>query len=68
MSRSLASPPPPPVLHLEAPLGPDELADALRAFSSSYYATHPFHQLMHEGRLSREDEAVLPFGIHLITD
>ncbi len=53
MSRSLASPPPPPVPHLEAPLGPDELADALRAFSSSYYATHPFHQLMHEGRLSR---------------
>jgi Pyrroloquinoline quinone (Coenzyme PQQ) biosynthesis protein C len=38
---------------LDAALAPDALADALRAFSTSYYAGHPFHQLMHEGRLSR---------------
>ena len=48
----LAAPPPPAIPVLERPLGPDELADALRAFSTSYYASHPFHQLMHEGRLT----------------
>jgi pyrroloquinoline-quinone synthase len=37
---------------LERPLTPEALADALRAFSRSYYANHPFHQLMHEGRLT----------------
>jgi pyrroloquinoline-quinone synthase len=53
MNSGLAAPPPPPVPALERPLTPDALADALRAFSTSYYAAHPFHGLMHEGRLSR---------------
>jgi pyrroloquinoline-quinone synthase len=48
----LAAPPPPPIPALDQPLEPDSLADALRSFSTSYYARHPFHQLMHEGRLS----------------
>jgi pyrroloquinoline-quinone synthase len=48
----LAAPPPPPIPALERPLSPDELAQGLRAFSTSYYANHPFHQLMHEGRLT----------------
>jgi pyrroloquinoline-quinone synthase len=48
----LSAPPPPPIPDLERPLPPEQLADALRAFSTSYYANHPFHQLMHEGRLS----------------
>lgn len=50
---SLAAPPPPPIPALRHPLAPDELVDALRAFSRSYYAEHPFHRLMHEGRLTR---------------
>jgi pyrroloquinoline-quinone synthase len=49
----LAAPPPPPVPSLTRPLAPDALAAALRAFSGSYYANHPFHQLMHEGRLTK---------------
>ncbi|HEU4680867.1 MAG TPA: pyrroloquinoline-quinone synthase PqqC [Gemmatimonadales bacterium] len=48
----LAAPPPPPIPSLDRPLEPEALADALRAFSTSYYASHPFHQLMHEGRLT----------------
>jgi pyrroloquinoline-quinone synthase len=48
----LSAPPPPPIPDLERPLPPEQLADALRSFSTSYYANHPFHQLMHEGRLS----------------
>lgn len=53
MSHHLAAPPPPPIPVLDVPLPPDALADALRAFSTSYYAGHPFHELMHEGRLGR---------------
>lgn len=49
----LAGPPPPPIPALTQPLAQDELAAALRAFSGSYYANHPFHRLMHEGRLTR---------------
>jgi pyrroloquinoline-quinone synthase len=49
---TLATPPPAPIPVLERPLTPEGLADALRAFSRSYYANHPFHQLMHEGRLT----------------
>ena len=49
---TLATPPPVPIPMLERPLIPEALADALRAFSRSYYANHPFHQLMHEGRLT----------------
>jgi pyrroloquinoline-quinone synthase len=49
----LAAPPPAPIPDLPQPLAPDDLAAALRAFSTSYYANHPFHQLMHEGRLTR---------------
>lgn len=52
-SSELSSPPPPPIPELERPLAPEALADALRGFSRSYYAHHPFHQLMHEGRLTR---------------
>jgi len=48
----LAAPPPPPIPVLDDPLGPEALAEALRSFSTSYYANHPFHQLMHEGRLT----------------
>jgi pyrroloquinoline-quinone synthase len=49
----LSAPPPPPFPPLDRPLGPDELAAALRSFSSSYYARHPFHQMMHDGRLTK---------------
>jgi pyrroloquinoline-quinone synthase len=49
---ALAAPPPPPIPRLDQPLSPDALAEGLRAFSISYYANHPFHQLMHEGRLT----------------
>jgi len=49
---TLAAPPPPPIPDLAAPLAPEALAEGLRAFSTSYYANHPFHQLMHEGRLT----------------
>jgi pyrroloquinoline-quinone synthase len=49
----LAAPPPAPVPALTAPLAPDDLAEALRSFSGSYYANHPFHQLMHEGKLTK---------------
>ncbi len=48
----LAAPPSPRIPVLDHPLAPDELADGLRSFSTSYYARHPFHQLMHEGRLT----------------
>ena len=48
----LAAPPPPPIPQLDQPLSPEALAEGLRAFSISYYANHPFHQLMHEGRLT----------------
>jgi pyrroloquinoline-quinone synthase len=52
-STSLAAPPPPPIPTLARSLPPDDLVSALRAFSTSYYASHPFHTLMHEGRLTR---------------
>lgn len=48
----LAAPPAPPIPVLVRPLEPEALADGLRSFSTSYYANHPFHQLMHEGRLT----------------
>src|SRR3954466_4999707 len=47
-----AAPPPPPIPALTRPLSPGVLAESLRAFSTSYYAHHPFHHLMHEGRLT----------------
>jgi pyrroloquinoline-quinone synthase len=50
---SLASPPPPPIPRLTTPLAPADLAAALEAFSTSYYARHPFHDLMHAGALTR---------------
>ena len=50
----LAAPPPAPIPALIEPLAPDDLAAALRAFSGSYYANHPFHRLMHEGRLTKQ--------------
>ena len=51
-ASSLAAPPAPAIPILERPLAPEGLADGLRSFSTSYYARHPFHQLMHEGRLT----------------
>lgn len=48
----LASPPPPPIPRLDRPLPAEALAEGLRSFSTSYYANHPFHHLMHEGRLT----------------
>jgi pyrroloquinoline-quinone synthase len=48
----LAAPPPPPIPALDRPLDAEALADGLRSFSTSYYANHPFHQLMHQGRLT----------------
>lgn len=52
-ASALAAPPPPPIPVLAHPLAPDVLAEALRSFSTSYYVNHPFHQLMHEGKLTR---------------
>ncbi len=51
-ASTLAAPPPPPIPQLDHPLTAEALASGLRSFSTSYYANHPFHQLMHEGRLS----------------
>jgi pyrroloquinoline-quinone synthase len=51
-ATALAAPPPPPIPELDRPLDPVVLAEGLRSFSTSYYARHPFHQLMHEGRLT----------------
>jgi pyrroloquinoline-quinone synthase len=48
----LAAPPPAPIPALPQPLAPEALEASLRAFSGSYYANHPFHRLMHEGRLT----------------
>ena len=52
-ASALAAPPPTPIPLLTEPLRPGDLVEALRAFSRSYYANHPFHQLMHEGRLTK---------------
>src|SRR2546428_13951861 len=52
-ASGLAVPPRPPIPALASALSPDDLAAALRAFSGSYYASHPFHHLMHEGRLTK---------------
>ena len=48
----LAAPPPPNIPRLDRPLTAEDLAAGLRSFSTSYYANHPFHRLMHEGRLT----------------
>jgi len=52
-ASALSAPPAPAFPALAEPLAPDGLAASLRALSGSYYANHPFHVLMHEGRLSR---------------
>jgi pyrroloquinoline-quinone synthase len=51
-ASALAAPPRPAFPALAHPLGPDDFAAALGAFRGSYYAHHPFHTLMHEGRLT----------------
>lgn len=51
-ATALAAPPPPPIPELDRPLDAAALAEGLRSFSTSYYARHPFHHLMHEGRLT----------------
>jgi pyrroloquinoline-quinone synthase len=50
---ALSAPPPPPIPALERPLSPDALAEAMRSFSTSYYAVHPFHRQMRDGTLTR---------------
>ena len=52
-ASTLAAPPPPPIPALTQPLAPEALTAALRTFSGSYYANHPFHQSMHEGQLTK---------------
>jgi pyrroloquinoline-quinone synthase len=49
----LATAPRPVFPRLERPLSPEQLEEALRSFSGSYYVQHPFHQMMYEGRLSQ---------------
>jgi pyrroloquinoline-quinone synthase len=49
----LSTPPRPPIPTLDRPLPPEALAEALRAFSGSYYVNHPFHQLMYDGKLTQ---------------
>jgi len=49
----LSTPPPAPIPSLTEPLRPEQLEAALRDFSRAYYANHPFHTLMHEGRLTK---------------
>jgi pyrroloquinoline-quinone synthase len=51
-ASTLAAPPPPPIPALDRPLTAEALAEGLRSFSTSYYANHPFHELMHQGRLT----------------
>jgi pyrroloquinoline-quinone synthase len=52
-ASTLAAPPAAPIPTLTEPLAAADLTAALRAFSRSYYAEHPFHRLMYEGRLTR---------------
>jgi pyrroloquinoline-quinone synthase len=52
-ASALSAPPSPSIPTLAAPLAPEELTTALRALHGSYYANHPFHALMHEGRLTQ---------------
>jgi pyrroloquinoline-quinone synthase len=52
-ASALSAPPSPSIPTLAEPLAPNDLAAALSALSGSYYANHPFHALMHEGRLTR---------------
>src|SRR5437867_389475 len=51
-ASALAAPPRPAFPALTQPLAPDDFAAALGALRGSYYAHHPFHTLMHEGRLT----------------
>jgi pyrroloquinoline-quinone synthase len=53
MATASALSPPAPIPTLERPLTQAELAAAMRAFSTSYYAVHPFHVMMREGTLSK---------------
>jgi pyrroloquinoline-quinone synthase len=56
LSRSaLSAPPAAPFPELERPLAPEGLEAGLRAFSTSYYAVHPFHTRMHAGTLTRRE-------------
>jgi len=52
-SSALAAPPRPTFPEFSKPLSADELTAAVKALSASYYAIHPFHTLMHEGRLTQ---------------
>ncbi|MBK5188169.1 MAG: pyrroloquinoline-quinone synthase PqqC [Gemmatimonadaceae bacterium] len=50
---TIAAPPAPPIPALDRPLAPDALVAALRGFHGSYYVEHPFHHLMHDGKLTQ---------------
>lgn len=51
---SEAAPGPDIMAPLRAPLSPDALEARLRAIGAArYHSRHPFHRLLHEGRLSR---------------
>ena len=52
-ASALSAPPSPAIPALETPLAPEALTAALRSLHGSYYANHPFHSLMHEGRLTQ---------------
>jgi pyrroloquinoline-quinone synthase len=53
LAPTLAAPPAPPIPRLDRPLEPEALIAALRNFHGSYYVEHPFHRLMHGGKLSQ---------------
>jgi pyrroloquinoline-quinone synthase len=52
-ASALSAPPSPAIPALVEPLAPEDLASSLRALNGSYYASHPFHALMHAGLLTR---------------
>jgi pyrroloquinoline-quinone synthase len=52
-ASTLSAPPKPAFPDLTRPLAPEQLSDAFRAVHGSYYAHHPFHVLMYEGKLSK---------------
>jgi pyrroloquinoline-quinone synthase len=52
MGSVLVPPRRPDVPVLTRPLAPAEFASAVDELGASYYAAHPFHLLMHEGRLT----------------
>jgi pyrroloquinoline-quinone synthase len=52
-ASDLSAPPRPLLPSFAQVLTPEELVSGLKALGASYYATHPFHVRMHEGRLTK---------------